>query len=128
MNKIIFHIDANSAFLSWSADEKLKYEPDFDIRKIPSVVGGQVHSRKGIVLAASIPAKECGIKTGEPLYMALKKCPDLYIEPPNFSLYEKYSEKFYKLCNRFSPEIMKFSIDELFLNYTGLESFWGEPL
>ena len=128
MNKIIFHIDANSAFLSWSAAEKLKYEPDFDIRKIPSAVGGQVHSRKGIVLAASIPAKECGIKTGEPLYMALKKCPDLYIEPPNFSLYEKYSENFYKLCNRFSPEIMKFSIDELFLNYTGLESFWGEPL
>lgn len=128
MDKIIFHIDANSAFLSWSAAEKLKTQPDFDIRKIPAVVGGQVHSRKGIVLAASIPAKQCGIKTGEPLYMALKKCPNLHIEPPDFPLYEQYSKRFYDLCNRFSPELMRFSIDELFLNYTDLEKFFGSPI
>ncbi|MBQ7040200.1 MAG: DNA polymerase IV [Clostridia bacterium] len=128
MGKIIFHIDANSAFLSWSAAEKLKTQPDFDIRKIPAVVGGQVHSRKGIVLAASIPAKQCGVKTGEPLFMAIKKCPNLHIEPPDFPLYEQYSKKFYDLCNYFSPELMKFSIDELFLNYTDLEKFWGPPV
>ncbi len=128
MPKTIFHIDANSAFLSWSAVEKRKQNPDLDLRLIPSAVGGQVHSRKGIVLAASLPAKACGVRTGEPLYLALRKCPNLHIEPPDFHIYEKYSKQMYALCNRFSPDLMKFSIDELFLNYTGLERFWGSPM
>ncbi len=128
MEKIIFHIDVNSAFLSWSAVDMLENGYEKDIREIPSVVGGNEKSRKGIVLAASTPAKKLGIRTGEPLFKARAKCSELFIVPPDFKIYERFSDKFYRVCNNYSPALEKFSIDELFLDYTNMEMHFGEPL
>ena len=128
MPRTIFHIDANSAFLSWSSVNLLKQWPPIDLRAVPSVVGGNEQSRKGIVLASSIPAKKVGIKTGETLYSARLKCPELIVVPPDFALYEEMSAKFFKICNEFSPLVQKFSIDELFLDYTNMECHFGPPL
>ena len=82
-NRIFFHIDVNSAFLSWSAIKKLNEGSDIDLRNIPSVIGGDSKMRHGIVLAKSIPAKNYGIYTSEPLASARRKCPFLTVEPPN---------------------------------------------
>ena len=128
VERTIFHIDANSAFLSWSAVKLLNEWPPIDLRSVPSVVGGSEQSRKGIVLASSIPAKQLGIKTGETLYSARLKCPELIVVPPDFELYEDMSAKFFKICNSFSPLVQKFSIDELFLDYTNMEPHFGPPL
>lgn len=128
MPRTIFHIDANSAFLSWTAVKLLNQWPPIDLRAVPSVVGGNEQSRKGIVLASSIPAKKVGIKTGETLYSARLKCPELIVVPPDFALYEEMSAKFFKICNDFSPLVQKFSIDELFLDYTNMECHFGPPL
>ena len=57
MAKVIFHIDVNSAYLSWTATEQLKNGAEIDIRTIPAIIGGDQKSRHGIVLAKSIPAK-----------------------------------------------------------------------
>ena len=66
MAKLVFHVDVNSAYLSWEAARRVANgEPD--IRLIPSVIGGDREKRTGVVLAKSIPAKKFGIKTGEPI-------------------------------------------------------------
>ena len=74
MKRLIFHIDVNSAFLSWEAARRVK-EGLPDLREIPSAVGGDPKTRTGIVVAKSIPAKKYGIVTGEPMAMAMRKCP-----------------------------------------------------
>lgn len=118
MQPIIFHIDVNSAFLSWSAVEKKKTDASFDLRDIPSIVGGDQTSRHGVVLAKSIPAKAFGIKTGEPIAHALRKCPTLYIEPAVHKMYEEYSKKMFDFLSTFTSDIEKLSIDECFLDFS----------
>ena len=88
MGKLVFHVDVNSAFLSWEAARRVA-NGEQDIRLLPSVIGGDREKRTGVVLAKSIPAKKLGIKTGEPIGMALRKCPDLFMEKPDFRLYEE---------------------------------------
>ena len=77
MERLIYHVDVNSAYLSWEATEQLKNGAEIDIRDIPAIIGGDTARRKGVVLAKSIPAKAYGIRTGEPVTDALKKCPEL---------------------------------------------------
>ena len=112
MSTIIFHIDVNSAYLSWTALEKLKNGSSVDLRTIPSIIGGDEKSRHGIVLAKSIPAKKYGIHTAEPVASALRKCPTLVMEPPNHKLYRRYSQEMMKLRFSFSPDLEQVSIDE----------------
>lgn len=128
MSRIIFHIDVNSAFLSWSAVERLKNGETLDLRTIPSAVGGDSESRRGIILAKSTPAKKYGITTGEPVGMALQKCPDLVCIPPDFPLYSRSSQEMFRLLSDYSDRIEQFSIDEGFLDYTGMERLLGPPL
>jgi len=64
-DKVIFHIDINNAFLSWTAVKLLKEGYEKDIRTIPSIIGGDEDKRHGIVLAKSPVAKKYGIKTAE---------------------------------------------------------------
>ena len=71
------HIDVNNAFLSWSAVLMLKDGYKYDIRNSYAVIGGDEASRRGIVLAKSMPAKKRGVVTGDTLYSARKKCPAL---------------------------------------------------
>ncbi len=116
-NTIWFHIDVNSAFLSWTAVELLKAGAAEDIRKVPSIIGGDMTKRHGVVLAKSTPAKVYGIKTGEPVTDAYKKCPHLKNYPPDHRKYKEYSDRLMKLLSEYSPEIVQYSIDECFLRY-----------
>lgn len=125
---LIFHIDVNSAFLSWESVERLKAGPEtLDLRTIPSAVGGDAASRHGIVLAKSTPAKKYGIVTGEPLVSALRKCPGLTIVPSCFDIYQKYSRQMMDLLSDYTPDIEKFSIDEAFLDMTSTIHLFGSP-
>ena len=128
MSRIIFHIDVNSAFLSWTAVDRLKNGETTDLRTIPSIVGGDSNSRHGIVLAKSTSAKKYGIVTGEPIGMALQKCPELVCVPPDFPLYSQNSRKMFEILSDYSDRIEQFSIDEGFLDYTGMERLLGPPL
>lgn len=128
MNQIIFHIDVNSAYLSWSAVEKANKGNPIDLRNVPSIIGGDQSSRRGIVLAKSIPAKAFHIQTGEPIANALKKCPNLIIEPPDHLLYKEYSNKLMKLLSKFSPDIEQVSVDECYMDFTSHMHLYKSPV
>lgn len=127
MNKIIFHIDVNSAYLSWSALEKLHNGSDVDLRTIPAVIGGDMAKRHGVVLAKSIPAKAYGIVTGEPIVNALRKCPNLTLEPPDHSLYSRRSHELMTLLSDFCPDIEQVSVDECYMDYTPIRNRYPSP-
>jgi DNA polymerase IV len=127
-NRVIFHIDVNSAYLSWSAVYMLQQGSTLDIRDIPSIVGGDPVSRHGIVLAKSIPAKKFKIQTGETLYSALQKCPDLYIAPPQYDLYMMCSNAMVEVFKEYTPQIQRFSVDECFLDFTNMENLYPDYL
>lgn len=123
---VIFHVDVNSAFLSWEASYRIDTlgEAD-DIRCFPSVIGGDEKKRHGIVLAKSTPAKKFGITTGEPLVNARRKCPSLKTYPPNFPLYVEKSRALIALLKRYAPIVEQFSIDEAFCDFTGTQGLYG---
>ena len=121
MNRIIFHIDVNSAYLSWEAAYRLQHGAEIDLRDIPSIVGGDQEKRHGIVLAKSIPAKKFDIITGESVHSALKKCPDLVMVPPNYERYIKASGAMIDILNEYSPHIQRYSIDEAFMDYSNMK-------
>ena len=124
---IIFHIDVNSAFLSWSAVKKLKDEPgSIDLRTVPSAVGGDVKSRHGIITAKSIPAKKYGIVTGEPVVKALQKCPELILVPGDFNTYREYSRAFIEIISKYSPLVQQVSIDEAYIDMSGTRKLFAD--
>lgn len=127
MERLIFHIDVNSAFLSWESARRVA-EGKSDLRLVPAVVGGDPKKRTGIVLAKSVPAKKYNIQTGEPMGMALKKCPTLISVPPDFRLYSKCSKQFKKICAEYAPVMESFSIDEVFLDMTGTSYIYPDPI
>ena len=127
MERLTFHIDVNSAFLSWEAAGRVA-EGLPDLREIPSVIGGDPEKRTGVVLAKSIPAKKYGIKTGEPLSAALRKCPDLVLARPDFKLYEKNSRAFMDICRNYAPVVEKASIDECFCDMSGTGYLYPDPI
>lgn len=118
MERQILHVDVNNAFLSWTAINMLKNGSQIDIREIPAIIGGDESKRSGIVLAKSMKAKECGIKTADTTYQARIKCPGLKIYPSNFKVYREYSNKLYNLLLEYTDRIERFSIDECFLDMT----------
>ena len=120
MERIIFHIDVNSAFLSWEACYRIHHlGGTLDLRTIPSAVGGDQSKRHGIILTKSIPAKKYHIKTGEPIVDARRKCPELVIVPPNYTLYSHASRAMIEILEEYTDTIEKYSIDEAFLDMTG---------
>ena len=126
--RVIFHVDANSAFLSWSAAYRVKVlGEENDLREVPSVVAGDKASRHSIILAKSIPAKKYGIQTGEPLFQALEKCPELVVIPPDYDLYVQASRHFVDMLRQFSPAVEQYSIDEAWVDMTGTQRLWGPP-
>lgn len=127
MRRIIFHIDVNSAYLSWTAIEYLRQGSKEDIRDIPCIIGGDRKSRHGVVLAKSIPAKTYGIRTGEPVVDAYRKCPMLRVEPPDHKMYARYSRKLMGLLKIYTPDIEQLSIDECFLDFTGIAHRFSSP-
>ena len=127
MDRVFFHIDVNSAFLSWSALEKLHNGSALDLRTIPSVIGGDMAKRHGVVLAKFIPAKAYGIVTGEPIVNALRKCPSLTLEPPDHKLYHRRSRELMTLLSDFCPDIEQVSVDECYMDYTPIASRYPSP-
>lgn len=128
-DRIIFHIDVNSAFLSWEAVYRLKHlGGKLDLRTIPAAVGGDISKRHGIILAKSIPAKQYDIRTGEPVVDAKRKCPGLVLVPPNYGLYEKSSNAFMSILRKYSDVVEQYSIDEAFMDMTGTAHLFGSPV
>ena len=126
---LIYHIDVNSAFLSWEAAELLRQDPDApDIRSFPSVIGGSEKTRHGIVLAKSPSAAALGVCTGEPLAQARRKCPDLKIYAPHYSIYVERSRQFMALLKEYAPSVDAYRIDEAFCDMTGTSSLYGNPV
>ena len=127
MDRIIMHVDVNNAFLSWSAVYYLLRGSKIDIRETYAVIGGDEKARRGIVLAKSNPAKKKGIVTGETLYQARKKCPELKSYPMNYSFYKMISNKFFDIIKKYTPDIEIASIDECYIDYTGIRSRYSSP-
>ena len=115
---MIFHIDVNSAYLSWTATEQLKNGAEIDIRTIPAIIGGDQKSRHGIVLAKSIPAKRYGIHTGEPVANAFRKCSNLKSFPPDHKMYRGKSRELMAFLAEFCPNIEQVSVDECYMDAT----------
>jgi len=128
MGRIIFHIDVNSAYLSWTAVEQLKNGAKTDLRDIPSIIGGDKTTRHGVVLAKSVPAKKYGIRTGEPVVNALRKCPGLKMVPPDHDLYTLYSERMMNFLKEYTPDLEQVSVDECFMDFTGIAHQFASPL
>lgn len=128
MEQIIFHIDVNSAYLSWTALSLLEQGEQIDLRTIPSIIGGDIEKRHGVVLAKSIPAKKYGVTTGEPIVNALRKCPSLRIEQPNHQLYHTKSQLLMEFLEKICPEIEQVSVDECYMDYTPIRKFYSSPI
>ena len=128
MSSVIFHIDVNSAYLSWTAAEKLKNGAAQDLREIPSIIGGDQKSRHGVVLAKSVPAKKYGIRTGEPVANAFRKCPNLVMEPPDHKMYRQKSAMLMEYLRSFTTKIEQVSVDECYMDFTEIASQYASPI
>ncbi|MCM1086691.1 MAG: DNA polymerase IV [Muribaculaceae bacterium] len=128
MDKIIFHIDVNSAYLSWSALDRLQHGDTTDLRMIPAIIGGDMAKRHGVVLAKSLPAKAYGITTGEPIVNAMRKCPNLRIEKPDHHLYHEKSLELIQLLSDICPDLEQVSVDECYMDYTSIAGFFPSPI
>lgn len=117
MNEVVFHVDVNSAYLSWEAVDRLQHGSPVDLRDLPAVIGGDEASRHCIVLAKSVPAKKYGILTGETLYAARHRCSRLIVIPPRYDLYMQCSGALIEILRQYSPVVQQYSIDEAFLSY-----------
>lgn len=127
MNQIIFHIDVNSAYLSWTALQRLSEGAATDLRLIPSIIGGDMEKRHGVVLAKSVPAKAYGIVTGEPVVNAFRKCPNLIMDSPDHEMYERRSHTLMEFLRNICPDIEQTSVDECYMDYTPIAGFYDSP-
>ena len=128
MASIIFHIDVNSAYLSWTAVEQLKNGSTVDLREIPAIIGGDQKSRHGVVLAKSPAAKQYGIRTGEPVANAFRKCPDLVMYPPDHKMYREKSRLLMEYLRTFTKEIEQVSVDECYMDFTSIAGRYHSPV
>ena len=126
-DRIIFHIDVNSAFLSWTALSRLEQGDPVDLRTIPAIVGGDTSTRHGVVLAKSIPARAYGITTGEPVVNALRKCPNLVMASPDHTMYRQKSHMLMEHLAGICPDIEQVSIDECYMDYTPIAANYSSP-
>ena len=128
MAPIIFHIDVNSAYLSWTAVEQLKNGAAVDLREIPAIIGGDQKSRHGVVLAKSPAAKRYGIRTGEPVANAFRKCPNLAMYPPDHKMYREKSRRLMEYLRTFTKEIEQVSVDECYMDFTSIADRYHSPV
>jgi len=120
------HIDANSAYLSWTAVDLLEHGYPLDVRTVPSAIAGDPGERRGIILTKSIPAKRFGVLTGESVRSASGKCPSLLVFPPDYDLYMACSDAMHDILSRYSDRIERYSVDESWLDYGGYSALASE--
>jgi DNA polymerase IV len=129
MGKVIFHIDVNSAFLSWEAVYRLHILGEkTDLREIPSAVAGDIKKRHGIILARSLPAKKFGVRTGDTINDAKRLCPELKLVSPHYDLYDTSSKAFMGILCGFSPCVEQYSVDEAYCDMTGTIGLYGSAV
>ena len=118
--RVILHCDANNFYASCECvlDPSLKNKP--------VAVTGNPEKRTGIVLAKNYIAKNCGISTGEVIWQAKQKCPNLVCVSPKFSEYEKISKQLQKIYQDYTDQVEAFSIDECWLDVTDTQKFFGD--
>ena len=112
MERVILHCDANSFY----ASVECLYRPE--IRHLPVAVGGDVEARHGIILTKNQLAKRYGIKTGEAIWQAKQKCPELVCVPPDFALYTRFSRRMRQLYEEYTNRVESFGLDECWLDLT----------
>lgn len=112
MERVILHCDANSFY----ASVECLYNPA--IREKPVAVAGDPDARHGIILTKNTPAKRFGIKTGEAIWQAKQKCPELICVPPDYSLYARFSAKMRRLYEQYSDRVESFGLDEAWIDLT----------
>ena len=127
-DRVIFHVDVNSAFLSWESVWNLSNGGSEDYRKMLAAVGGDIETRHGIIVAKSILTKPYGVTTGEPVVNALRKCPNLVLIKPHHEIYKEYSKALMAILREYTDTIEQFSIDEAFLDMTGTAKLFGPPV
>lgn len=110
MDRVILHCDANSYY----ASVECLYTPE--IRNKPVAVGGRVEARHGIILTKNAHAKKYGVKTGEAIWQAKEKCPDLVCVPPDFPLYVRFSGKMRRIYEQYSNRVESFGLDESWID------------
>lgn len=122
MNETILHCDLNCFY----ASVEMLFNPH--LRTVPMAVGGDVENRHGIILTKNALAKKAGVSTGEPLWQAKQKCPDLVIVSPRFKLYLKYSSKVMDIYRDYTDQIESFGIDEAWLDVSKSLKIHQSPL
>jgi DNA polymerase-4 len=122
MDRVILHCDLNSFY----ASVECLHHPEY--RNIPMAVGGDVEKRHGIILAKNQLAKIAGVTTGEALWQALQKCPNLILVKPNFTQYLRFSRMVRQIYAEYSDKIESFGIDEVWIDVTESLHLFGTPL
>lgn len=120
MERVILHSDLNSFY----ASVEMRRRPE--LRQVPMAVGGDKENRHGIILAKNELAKKYKVSTGEPLWQARQKCPDLVIVPPNFPLYLHFSKLAREIYLQYTDQVEPFGIDECWLDVTGSTHLYGD--
>lgn len=119
MNRVILHSDMNACYASIEA----KLNPA--LKRIPMAVAGNPANRHGIILAKSEKAKKMGVKTGEPIWQAMSKCPDLTVVPPHYEEYLRHSKMARALYYEYTNQVEPFGLDECYLDVTGSVHLFG---
>jgi len=119
--RAIVHLDLDAFF---AAVEVLENP---DLAGKPVLIGGRPEER-GVVATASYPARTFGIRSAMPMYRALKLCPDAIVLPPRHRLYREYSRRVMAILHQASPLVEQVSIDEAYLDLTGLVAVWDEGI
>ncbi|MBQ8749507.1 MAG: DNA polymerase IV [Clostridia bacterium] len=117
--RVILHIDLNNFYASVECLKNQHY------RTVPMAVCGVVELRHGIVLAKNQMAKEKGVKTGEPIWQARQKCPNLEVCEPNFSDYLRFSKLARSIYKKYTDKVESFGIDECWLDVTDSVKLYG---
>ena len=120
MERVILHSDLNNFY----ASVECLYNPS--LRGKPVAVAGDPEARHGIVLAKNYEAKACGVATGNPLWMAKKKCPDIIFVPPHYDLYMKYSQIAKEIYSEYTDQVEPYGLDECWLDVTGSTHLFGD--
>lgn len=128
MERVILHIDVNSAFLSWSALKLLEEGYNKDIRNEVAVIAGDPNKRHGVIVAASIPAKKIGIKPPVNLYEARRKYKDLIVVKPDSNYYYKKSKMLMDYLKSLFDKVQQYSIDECFIDYSSMKLIYGDEV
>ena len=120
MERIILHSDMNNFY----ASVECLYNPE--LRGKPVAVAGDPEARHGIVLAKNYPAKACGIQTGDPLWMARQKCPDIVFTPPHYDRYLRFSQIAREIYGEYTDQVEPYGLDECWLDVTGSIGLFGD--